>query len=138
MDSPLVLDKEFEMLSDRQKKGMKITISDSDFWDVQDMLDEALGHFDGNVTTKNMIAAANSNKKNVYVNLRDEGWHQLESYDGKQFKHIKVEYLGLEFHCYSLVSGAMDNPKTATHTISQITYVNFNAPKTYMVTVDRA
>ena len=126
------------MLSNRQKKGMKANFSGADLADIQLMLDEAFGHFDSNEMTRAMIAAAATNATKKFVNLRDEGWHQLENYKGKQYMHIKVEYLGLEYHCYAEVTGAQDRPKSGSHIISQISYINFEAPKPYPVNVDRS
>ena len=74
-----------------------------------------------------MLATAASSRKQ-YVNLVEEGWHQLEALYGKKWLHITLFYAGNKYHCYTPVSGASDNPKPGTHRIESISYVSFTSP----------
>lgn len=108
------------MLSLLQEQGVKIVgVTEEDRVDIQAMLDAALGLFDANQQIKNMLEAAHSTNAGL-VYLERENWHQLETLYGLKWKHIAIKAYG-SFHCYAVVSSAMDHPVAATHRITSIT-----------------
>src|SRR5215470_13627660 len=125
------------MLGTRQREGVRLVgVTDADVADMQLMLDAAVGHFSTNEEVKNMLAVASSASRR-YVNLVEEGWHQLESLYGKQWKHITVFLSGVKYHCYAAVSGSADRPMAATHSITSISYISFVARRAEVIEVMR-
>lgn len=114
------------MLGDQQRPGVLIDISDGDFYDIQDVLDEARGHFDTDANVKGMLSAVHSSSK-TYANLCEEGWHQFERLDGASYVHVTIFFRGVQYHCYSEVKQALEVPKPGSHTVTVISYVAYNA-----------
>ena len=86
---------------------------------IQSMLDFARGRFNTNYQIATMLARAHSTNTDE-VFLEREGWHELETLYGSQWKHITIK-AGGTFHLYAVVTGAMDRPAAATHEITSIT-----------------
>lgn len=125
------------MLGTRQRQGVRLVgVTDADVADMQLMLDAAVGHFDGNQSVQDMLAVASS-ANHRYVNLVEEGWHQLETLYGKKWLHITLFASGVKYHCYSAVADIRDRPKAATHTIDSISYVSFTAKSSRVIEVMR-
>lgn len=87
------------------------------------MLDEASGHFVGNLSVTNMLKAANSASKARWADLQEEGWHQVEQYESYHGMHITFSDGCNTFHCCTKLTGKSDRPKPATHVIGHITYL---------------
>ncbi|QIE42255.1 hypothetical protein G5B39_10100 [Rhodobacteraceae bacterium SC52] len=108
------------MLSLQQEPGVKISgVTESDKDDIQAFLDAARGRFDVNQQIKTMLERAHSTNTDL-VYLEREGWHQTETLYGCKWKHITI-LAGGTFHCYAVVSSALDHPMSATHEITSIT-----------------
>ena len=116
------------MIGTKQRPGVNlIGVTDSDLDDMQAIIDEANGNFTKNQSVKDMLATAASSS-NRFVDLVEEGWHQLETLRGKKWLHITLFYSGNKYHCYAPVSGISDKPKAGTHKIESISYVSFSSP----------
>ena len=125
------------MLGTRQRQGVRLVgVTGADVADMQLMLDAAVGHFNTNQPVSDMIATAASASRR-YVNLVEEGWHQLESLYGKKWLHVTLFLSGVKYHCYAAVSGPGDRPKAATHSITSISYVSFVAQRSEVIEVWR-
>ncbi len=125
------------MLGTRQRPGVNLVgVTDEDLDEMQAILDEADGKFTRNAQVSTMLSLASSASKR-FVDLVEEGWHQLESLYGKKWLHITLFDSGVKYHCYTPVSGAGDSPRAATHRIESISYVPYTAKRSGPIEVLR-
>ena len=112
------------MLCRNQEPGISLAgVLDSEFKDIQAMVDAANGHFNGCQQVMVILSAARSSSKSEAVSLHSEGWHQLEWFNNAWWKHVTIGYCGgSKIHCYARLANKFDTPLSATHRFDTITY----------------
>jgi hypothetical protein len=124
------------MLGTKQRPGVSLVgVTDDDLDAMQDMIDDADGHFNSPQVATMLGVAHSDNRRSV--DLVEEGWHQLEQLRGKKWLHITLFHSGVKYHCYTSVSGPSDSPMLPTHQIESISYVSFTANRSNLIEVLR-